>query len=179
MDQQPNISQLSASRIAEARQCFADLGSLRLPGFLSAEAHARLDALDTGKGWSRIRDEARDLELKPLDDAAFAEALARSLQPFGFAPAAAPSLLRHNPGQFGTPPAPSEEACFLIDLNPEWRSEWGGLALFVGEHGRAQGWRPQAGALLLYDAVRPLLLTMVSPGAPTPRLALFGRLRPL
>ncbi len=179
MDDFGDISAVPPERLAAAREDFAASGCVRLPGFLSPQAHQTIGGIDTRSGaWRRFADDHRDLDIRPLTEKALVAALTRALRPLGFAPAAPPVLMRHRAGQFGAPDAPAEDAAFLVDLNAGWRSEWGGLVLFVGEHGRAQGWRPEAGALTLYDALRPPLVTMVSSTAPEPRLAFFGRLKP-
>lgn len=179
MDHAGELSVLPHEQATAAREEFAAAGCLRLPGFLSPQAHQTIGGLDTRSGaWRRFADDQRDLDLRPLTEKPLVQALARAFTPLGFEPAAPPVLMRHRAGQFGAPHAPAEDACFLIDLNAGWRSEWGGLILFVGDQGRAQGWRPEAGALTLYDGMRPPLLTMVSSSAPEPRLAFFGRLRP-
>ena len=113
-------------------------------------------------------------ELAPLDPAD-AAALHDAFAPLGRAPRDL-QLVRHRAGHEGLPPV--QEVGFVLDLSPDWPSGDGGLLLFVDEHGRVEGWRPEAGALTLYDAARPPLLTMVAPHASRARLAVAGSLHP-
>jgi hypothetical protein len=83
-------------------------------------------------------------------------------------------VVRHGAGGRGLPPLDGTGWGFTLDLNRGWRSSWGGLLLFVEADGTAKGWRPEAGALTLYDLARPPLLTAVVPGAPA-RLSVVGR----
>jgi hypothetical protein len=125
--------------------------------------------------WRRLSDAERDLELRPLTDRSFAGALDDALRALGLdGLVGEATVVRHAAGGRGLPPAPGGGFGFVLDLNAAWRSGWGGLLLFVDEHGRAHGWRPEAGAITVYDPARPPLLTAVTAGAP-PRLSVVGR----
>lgn len=84
-------------------------------------------------------------------------------------------LIRHRPGDYGLPPLGAGVGV-VIDLNTDWPSRHGGL-LLVAEGDGLRGWRPEPGAVTLFDAARPPTLTLVAPAAAGPRLALIGRLQ--
>jgi hypothetical protein len=51
----------------------------------------------------------------------------------------------------------------LLDLGPpDWRSEWGGLLLFLGEKGALHGYRPVPGALTLFRAAHEPLISLIT-----------------
>lgn len=113
--------------------------------------------------WSRLDGDGFSLEIAPLDDPALAEALGASGLRF----------IRHAVGDHGLPPIAGKGVGGLLDLNADWPSQHGGL-LMVTEAGRLKGWRPEQGALTLFDLSRAPVLSMVGRGGP--RLAVFGLL---
>ncbi|HEX8570778.1 MAG TPA: hypothetical protein VF699_12780 [Caulobacteraceae bacterium] len=153
---------------AEARALAEDLvlqGRARRLGFVAPGAAVDLARAD----WTPAADGTYEIAaLPPVAEAALRDALARLGDALDL------RLVRHGPRGAGLPPA--KGVGFTVDLSRDWRSSDGGLLLFVDEEGRAEGWRPEPGALTLYDAARPPLLTMVVPGVAKPRVALFGRL---
>ena len=84
-------------------------------------------------------------------------------------------LIRHGEGQFGLPLADLGPTGFILDLGPDWRSEYGGLLMFEAGD-RLRGWRPGKGTLTLFDPSRPVLLSLGTAAPPAPRLSVLGRL---
>lgn len=80
-------------------------------------------------------------------------------------------LIRHGPGDHGLP-AVEGPIGFVLDLSDGWRSWSGGLLLFT-DGDSVRGWRPERGAVTLFDTARPPLLTLLGPGAGE-RLAVVG-----
>lgn len=138
---------------------------VRLPHAVSAGLCAALAA--TLDGWTR-RDahEVTSLSAGPLIDA-----LSAALAEAGLGRPGGVWALRHGPGAHGLPTAAGTG--FLLDLT-DGRSQDGGLLLFGEE--RVEGWRPQAGALTVFSADHPPVLTLVAPDARAPRLSVFGTL---
>jgi hypothetical protein len=85
-------------------------------------------------------------------------------------------LIRHSPGQSGLPPLAGGRTGLVLDLNSDWSSPHGGLLLFQ-DGDRVRGWRPERGSLTLFDGSRPPILSLVTPAARTPRLAVLGVLQ--
>ncbi|MDP2261423.1 MAG: hypothetical protein Q8J89_17075 [Caulobacter sp.] len=85
-------------------------------------------------------------------------------------------LIRHAPGQWGLPPAEAGRIGLVLDLISDWPSAHGGL-LLVQDGEPLRGWRPEPGALTLFDRSRPPTLSLVTPAARTPRLAVLGVLQ--
>ena len=154
---------------AGAPEALRGRGFWRRPNFLGREAAALL--LETATATSTWRSSSEGYETAAPPPAA-AEAYAAALRRLGLTVRPEPSLVRHGAGAYGAPPA-AGVGC-LLDLSGDWRSEDGGLLLIIEPEGSLHGWRPEAGALTLYVAGRAPLLTMVSPGAPEPRYALFA-----
>ncbi len=146
-----------------------------MPGFVGPDACRDLRrAAGHGGGWLRVTDAGRDLEERPFDDRVFTRCLAEALAQIGLE-AGALRLVRHQSGGFGLPAAEGPLA-FAIDLNSDWRSDWGGLLLFAGARGPLSGWRPEPGALTVFDAAGGAALSLIAPEAVEPRLMLFGPL---
>lgn len=128
-----------------------------------------------GDGWRERR-----AEHAWFDQAAVDEDQARRIEDVFAASsltlAEAPLWMRHDAGRFGAP-AFAGPLGFVLDVNAGWRASWGGLLLFGDEDGRLEGWRPERGALTLFDVTRPPVLTLVTPLAGAARLALVGDLR--
>ncbi|ATQ41634.1 hypothetical protein [Caulobacter mirabilis] len=123
------------------------------------------DLLATAKAgcWMRLEGEGRGLDASDGGGGALAAALG----------VASARLVRHRAGDFGLPPTEAGTT-FLLDLNDDWPSPRGGLLLFQ-DGDQVAGFRPQAGAVTLFDGARTPLLTLVAPGAPD-RYAIIGRL---
>ncbi len=113
--------------------------------------------------WARLEGDGRGLDAGDEGDGALAAALG----------VASARFVRHRAGDFGLPPTEAGTS-FLLDLNADWPSRRGGLLLFQ-DGDRVAGFRPQAGAVTLFDGARAPLLTLVAPGAPD-RYAIIGRL---
>lgn len=128
---------------------------------------------DEPDGWRRAEADGARLYTKPADP----EALA-ALGGLGLGTPIASWLVRHEPGDHGVPPLPSDGRGFVIDLVDLPRAEDGGLMLFVDAEGRASGRRAEAGALALFDAAAPPLRTLLSPRAPGPLLSVVGTFAP-
>lgn len=115
--------------------------------------------------WSRLEGDGFSLETAPLDDPELSAALG----------AADLHLIRHGEGDHGLPPIIEGRVGFILDLCPAWPSQHGGLLMFT-DGDRIRGWRPEQGALTLFDLARPLILSVVSRDARGPRVAVLGRL---
>lgn len=142
-------------------------GRVRLKGLLDADLCEALRAAPAE--WRGESGPGRRYEVAPLA----AELAARVRAAFAEAGLAAPAelrLMRHATGDHGLPPG----AVLVLDLEPAWRSADGGLLLFPEGDDRAVGWRPEAGAVTLFDADAPPVLSLVAPCAPNPRRALVG-----
>lgn len=138
-------------------------GWLRLEAVAPAELCQALLATAASAKWTTRSGPGHSLDMAPLEAPDIAAGLgASTLQ-----------LIRHAPGQYGLPPVGAAGPGLLLDLNEDWPSHHGGLVM-IEDGGQLRGWRPQAGALMMFQASRPPLLTMVTPSALTPRLALFG-----
>lgn len=142
-------------------------GRVRLREFLTPELCAALR--EAAAGWRAEAGEGFACGRAELP-AALGLAVRAALAEAGLEPPADLTLVRHGAGERGLPPG----VALVIDLNPAWRSEDGGLLLFDEGGDRTVGWRPEAGALTLFDAGRPPVLSLVAPSAPGPRLAVMG-----
>lgn len=147
-------------------------GRLRRPGVVDTGTIA---ALAPSAKWSspHPQDGWSQAPAGPETASRWAQTLSRAL---GDAEARALRWLRHPPGARGLPAF--EGAGFVLDLNADWRSEWGGLLLFVEPSGRVEGWRPEPGGLTLFQGHAPPVLTQVTPAALAHRLALIGEFAP-
>ena len=153
------------------RDALAAHGRVRVPGFAAPDA-ASVERISRDVRWRRLADAERALEQAPLDPC-LAAPLQAALAPL--APALRHvRLVRHGAGAFGLPPM--DGLAFTLDLTLGWTSDDGGLLLFVDADGRVEGWRPEAGALTLYDSARPPVLSMLPPTVRRARLAIFGGL---
>lgn len=115
--------------------------------------------------WTALAGEGHALETAPLADPNLAAILGADELRF----------MRHAPGDYGLPPAVETGIGFVLDLTPGWASQHGGLLLFA-QGDRVRGWRPEQGALTLFELRRPLILSVVGPEARGPRVAVLGRL---
>lgn len=141
----------------------SDNGWLRLDAVAPAELRQALLATAASATWTTRSGPGYSLDMAPLETPGIAAGLgASNLQ-----------LIRHAPGHYGLPPVEAGGVGLVLDLNEDWPSHHGGLVM-IEDGGQLRGWRPQAGALMMFPASRPPLLTMVTPSALTPRLALLG-----
>lgn len=149
----------------QAKDALAREGRARLHGVLSIAQCEDLCSRLADADWLRVATEEGRLATAEIDRPSALEVLGElgSLM-----------AICHGSGDHGLPPLMGATA-FVLDLNADWGSQQGGLLLF-GDNGRVEGWRPEPGALTLFDPARPPLLTAVTPGAPGPRLCLVGTL---
>lgn len=158
---------LSASHgdVRQAREALARDGRARLQAVLTAVQCEDMRSRLADAEWRRVTTENARLAVAEIDrpDPLMVFGVLESL-----------SAICHGSGDHGLPPSTGGSA-FILDLNADWGSQHGGLLLFA-DNGRLEGWRPEPGAVTLFDAARPPLLTAVTPGAPSPRLALLGTL---
>lgn len=71
-------------------------------------------------------------------------------------------------------PTPSALAAFAIDLNQQWDVDWGGLHLFLGEHGNvAQGLLPEFNALTIFKLPQENFISQLTQNA-RERLGVVG-----
>ena len=69
-------------------------------------------------------------------------------------------------------------AAYVLNLTPEWRSEWGGMLLFHDQAGNVtRGFRPTFNTLNIFAVPQPHSVSYVTPLAPHPRYAVTGWLR--
>lgn len=90
---------------------------------------------------------------------------------------------RYRPGHFLTAhddeaPAMNRRAAYVLNLSPEWRTDWGGLLLFHDAAGHVtQGFRPAFNTLNLFAVPQAHSVSFVTPLAGAPRYAVTGWLR--
>lgn len=147
------------------RASLAGHGWARAAGAVPASVCDGLREAAASAAWTSLTGEDFDLDAAPLHDPKLLEALSASDL----------KLIRHRGGQYGLPLADIDRVGFILDLSPDWHSEYGGLLMFE-DGDRLRGWRPEPGALTLFDLSRPLVLSLVTTAAPAPRLAVLGRL---
>lgn len=69
-------------------------------------------------------------------------------------------------------------AAYVLGLSPEWRAEWGGLLLFHAPDGEVTaGFVPRFNTLNVFRVPQDHSVSVVSPFAPAPRLAITGWIR--
>jgi SM-20-related protein len=69
-------------------------------------------------------------------------------------------------------------AAYVLSLTPEWRADWGGLLLFLGEQGHVEeGYEPRFNALNLFRVGQPHAVSYVTPFAGAGRYSVTGWLR--
>jgi len=92
-------------------------------------------------------------------------------------------LTRYGPGQFLTRhnddvDGKNRLAAYVLNLTPEWRTEWGGTLEFYDEAGNVvQGFTPTFNALNLFKVPQSHAVTYVTPFAQSYRYAITGWLR--
>ncbi|MFS0736761.1 2OG-Fe(II) oxygenase family protein [Sphingomonas sp. 1P06PA] len=66
-------------------------------------------------------------------------------------------------------------AAYVLNLNPKWHPDWGGLLAFYDAQGQvARGFVPGWNRLSLFAVPQPHAVTWVTPLAPIPRIAVTG-----
>lgn len=69
-------------------------------------------------------------------------------------------------------------AAYVINLTPQWRTEWGGLLQFHDEAGDVTwGLKPRYNAIHIFRVPQLHSVSLVAPFAPHPRLSITGWLR--
>lgn len=67
---------------------------------------------------------------------------------------------------------------YVLNLTPEWRTDWGGLLTFIDEDGHvAEAYRPAWNALNLFRVPQDHAVSCVAPFAGAPRLSITGWVR--
>ena len=74
-------------------------------------------------------------------------------------------------------PGKDRRAAYVLGLNPEWRTEWGGLLLFHDGADRVTGMMPAFNTLDLLSVPQAHSVSMVTRAAPSRRYAVTGWLR--
>jgi len=155
----------SQSRREGLLTALSSAGWARETDAVPAEACDALRLRAVSSDWTALSGDGFSLQTAPLDDPGLTDAIGVSDLRF----------VRHGAGDHGLPPIAEARIGFVLDLNPDWPSQHGGL-LMVADGERVRGWRPERGALTLFDLSRPLILSVVSRDARTPRVAVLGRL---
>ena len=66
-------------------------------------------------------------------------------------------------------------AAFVLYLTPQWQADWGGLLQFIDRDGHvAEAYTPTFNALALFKVPTAHAVSMVTPLAPYPRIAISG-----
>lgn len=67
---------------------------------------------------------------------------------------------------------------YVLNLTPEWKTDWGGLLAFIDEDGHvAEAYAPRMNALNLFAVPQAHAVTFVTPFARAPRYAITGWIR--
>lgn len=92
-------------------------------------------------------------------------------------------VTRYRAGQFLTTHSDLDERkgrlfAFVINLTPQWRSDWGGLLQFLGPDGHIEtAFMPHPNALNLFRVPQPHAVSIVTPFAGAARLSITGWIR--
>ena len=66
----------------------------------------------------------------------------------------------------------------MLNLTPDWRTDWGGLLAFIDEDGHvAEAYRPSYNALNIFRVPQRHAVSFVAPFAGAPRLSITGWIR--
>ena len=90
---------------------------------------------------------------------------------------------RYQPGHFLTAhddeaASMGRRAAYVLNLSPEWRTDWGGLLLFHDDAGNVtQGFTPRFNTLNIFSVPQRHSVSFVTPLAGAPRYAVTGWLR--
>ncbi|MEH0196947.1 2OG-Fe(II) oxygenase family protein [Caulobacter sp. CCNWLY153] len=90
---------------------------------------------------------------------------------------------RYRPGHFLTEHDDHADGknrlyAYVLNLTPRWRSDWGGLLLFLDGDGHvAEGYTPSFNALNIFRVPQKHAVSYVTPHAAGPRLSLTGWIR--
>lgn len=67
---------------------------------------------------------------------------------------------------------------YVLNLTPDWRTDWGGLLAFLDEDGHvAEAYRPSYNALNIFRVPQRHAVSFVAPFATAPRLSITGWIR--
>ncbi|WP_428151410.1 2OG-Fe(II) oxygenase [Brevundimonas sp.] len=67
---------------------------------------------------------------------------------------------------------------YVLNLTPDWRTDWGGLLAFIDDDGHvAEAYRPSYNALNIFRVPQRHAVTFVAPFAVAPRLSITGWIR--
>lgn len=67
---------------------------------------------------------------------------------------------------------------YVLNLTPDWRTDWGGLLAFIDEDGHvAEAYRPSYNALNIFRVPQRHAVSFVAPFAASPRLSITGWVR--
>ena len=67
---------------------------------------------------------------------------------------------------------------YVLNLTPDWRTDWGGLLTFIDEDGHlAEAYRPSYNALNIFKVPQRHAVSFVAPFAAAPRLSIAGWIR--
>lgn len=90
---------------------------------------------------------------------------------------------RYQPGHYLTEHDDSNVSrgrlyAYVLNLTPEWRTDWGGLLTFIDEDGHiSEAYRPAFNALNIFRVPQPHAVTYVAPFAAGSRLSVTGWIR--
>lgn len=105
--------------------------------------------------------------LTGIDDIAWADAQATRYGPGHF-------LTRHDDSSG----ARNRRVAYVMNLTPEWETDWGGLLQFIDEDGHvARAYAPRFNALNLFTVPQLHAVSVVAPFAARPRYSITGWLR--
>jgi len=92
-------------------------------------------------------------------------------------------VTRYRPGHFLTQhddevAGKHRSLAFVLNLTPQWRTDWGGVLLFHGPEGRVEGgYAPRFNALNLFKVPQAHSVSLVAPFAAQSRLSITGWVR--
>lgn len=90
---------------------------------------------------------------------------------------------RYRPGHFLTEHDDAVDgknrcAAFVLNLTRDWRADWGGLLMFIGENGHVEeAYTPKYNALNVFTVPQRHCVSVIAPFAPTVRLSITGWFR--
>lgn len=106
-------------------------------------------------------------EVTGIDDIAYADAQATRYRAGHF-------LTEHDDDVAGK----NRCAAFVLNLTPDWKADWGGLLMFIGEDGHVEeAYTPKFNALNLFTVPQRHCVSMVTPFAARPRYSVTGWFR--
>ena len=90
---------------------------------------------------------------------------------------------RYRPGHFLTEHDDAVDgknrcAAFVLNLTRDWRADWGGLLMFIGDDGHVEeAFTPKFNALNIFTVPQRHCVSVIAPFAPTVRLSVTGWFR--